>query len=127
MFVHSLIGTHYDPRRWPDPRTFRVKRFFDGIDEQMSLLEKGRAVRRTIRAREEAFDFIPFAAGPGRCVGQHFNAHEFFLVLDALVGRYRFELEHPERQVPHSEDIILGPAKGMVGVRIRHRPHSNAD
>jgi hypothetical protein len=42
-------------------------------------------------------------------------------LLDALVGRYRFELEHPERHVPHSEEIILGPAKGMVGVRIRRR------
>jgi cytochrome P450 len=121
MFVHSLIGTHYDPRRWPEPTAFRVERFFDGIEPGMPLREQGRAVRRNIRAREEAFDFIPFAAGPGRCVGQHFNAHEFLLVLDALVGRYRFELEHPERDVPHSEEIILGPAKGTVGVRIRHR------
>jgi cytochrome P450 len=87
----------------------------------MSRIEKGRAVRRNMRAREEAFDFIPFAAGPGRCPGQHFNTHEFLLVLDALVGRYHFELEHPDRDVPPSGELLLGPAQGMVGVRIRPR------
>lgn len=62
----------------------------------MSLTERGRAVRETFRAREQALDWVTFSDGPGRCPGQHFNVHEFLLVLDALLPRYRFEPVRPE-------------------------------
>jgi len=119
MVVFSVGAIHVDPERWPDPYAFRVDRWFEGIHDGMSLKERGRTVRANIRLREQAFDWLPFSDGPARCPGQHFNAHEFMLVLDALLPRYRFELIN--RDVPHGESMVVGPAPGKMGVRIRPR------
>jgi cytochrome P450 len=121
MFTCSVIGVHRDPRRWSDPHTFRIERFFDDVAQDLPLMEQGRQVRRNIRAREEALDLLAFSEGAGRCLGQNFNTHEFILVLDALLSRYEFELEHPEREVSHTETPITAPEKGMIGARIRRR------
>ena len=121
MVVISIVGIHLDPARWEDPYAFRIQRWFDGVRPEMSRVEKGKIVRANIRAREQALDWLPFSVGPGRCAGQHFNAHEFFVLLDALLPRYRFELEHPEEEVPYNEGIVRGPEKGSIGVRIRPR------
>jgi ferredoxin-NADP reductase/CRP-like cAMP-binding protein/cytochrome P450 len=121
MFVFSIIGVHLDPRRWPDPYEFRLDRWLTEIHESMSLVEKGRAVRANIRAREQALDWLPFADGPGRCPGAHFGAHEFILVLDTLLSRYRFELVKPDRNVGNNEAIVVGPETGALAVRIRPR------
>jgi cytochrome P450 len=121
MIVFSMGGIHFDPRRWSDPAAFRLERWLDGVRDGMSLTEKGRTVRATIRAREQALDSVTFSDGPARCPGQHFNAHEFVLVLDALLPRYRFELAHPDQEVPHSETMVVGPEQGRMAVRIRPR------
>jgi len=120
MIVFSIIGIHLDPERWPDPYEFRTDRWLEGVHEGMNLREKGGTVRANIRAREHAMDWLPFADGPGRCAGQHFNAHEFLLILDALLPRYHFELVDAEA-VPHSRTMIVGPEAGRMGVRIRPR------
>ncbi len=122
MIVFSVLGVHLDPERWPEPHAFRLERWLGGVREGMSLADRGRAVRSAIRAREQALDWLPFSDGPGRCPGQHFNAHEFFLVLDALLPRYRFELADPHREVRHSETMVVGPEQGRMAVRIRPRP-----
>ena len=121
MVVLSMLGVHLDPKRWPEPRAFRVERWLDGARAGTSAAERGRRVRANIRAREQAFDWIPFADGPGRCPGQHFNAHEFFLVLDALLPRYRFEPVDPAREVPASDTMVVGPEQGAMAVRVRPR------
>jgi len=125
--VASLVGVHLDPARWVTPDAFRLERWFEGIREGMSLAEKGRAVRDTLRAREQALDWIPFADGSSRCPGQYFSVHEFLLVLDALVPRYRFESMHPRRPVGHSAALVVGPEPGRMAVRIRPRRRSPSD
>jgi cytochrome P450 len=121
MIVFSFIGIHLDPARWKDPYAFQPKRWFEGVPDAAPLREKGRMVRANIRAREQALDWLPFSDGPGRCPGQHFNAHEFFVILDALLPRYRFELANPKEDVSLSESLIVGPAQGRMAVRIRQR------
>jgi ferredoxin-NADP reductase/cytochrome P450 len=121
MFICSVFGAHADPRRWREPDRFALHHFLDAAEPKAPLAERGRAVRKALRTREEAFDLIPFSAGPGRCPGNNFNAHEFVLVLDALLARFRFELVDPTRVVGPSEAIILGPEPGGVAVRIRRR------
>ena len=93
----------------------------EGVHDGMSPIEKGRAVRAAIRAREHAFDWLSFSDGPGRCPGQHFNAHEFLLVLDALLPRYHFELVHPDDEVRETETMVVGPEPGRLACRIRPR------
>jgi len=122
--IASVIGVHHDPERWPDPEAFRIERWLEGANENMSVREKGRIVRGNIRAREQAMDWLPFSDGPGRCPGQHFNAHEFLIVMDSLVPRYRFELADPHKNVIESETMIVGPEQGTVAVRIRKRSQS---
>ena len=117
----SIIGVHLDPRRWPEPRAFRLERWFEGVREGMSITERGRTVRGAIRQREQALDWVSFADGRGRCPGQHLMAHEFLLVLDALLPRYRFELAHPEREVEHGDTMVVGPEPGRMAVRLRPR------
>jgi ferredoxin-NADP reductase/cytochrome P450 len=117
----SILGVHLDPRRWPDPYAFRLERWFEGVREEMSLTEKGQAVRGAIRLREQSLDWLAFADGRGRCPGQHLMRHEFLLVLDALLPRYRFELVSPEREVGSSEAMVVGPERGRMAVRIRPR------
>jgi cytochrome P450 len=121
VFGISIVGVHLDPRRWPEPHAFRLTRWLSGIDDSMPLVEQGRTVRQVMRAREEACDWIPFAAGESRCPGHHFYTHEFFLVLDALLTRYRFEPTDPEREVTDSEAMVVGPEPGAMAVRIRRR------
>ena len=121
MVVFSILGIHLDPARWEDPYAFRIQRWFDGAGADTSRVEKGKIVRANIRAREQALDWLPFSDGPGRCAGAHFNAHEFFIILDALLPRYRFELANPGEEVPYNEGIVRGPEKGRIGVRIRPR------
>jgi len=121
MVIFSFIAIHMDPRRWKDPYAFRIERWMDGIRDEMSLREKGRTVRANIRAREQALDWLPFSDGPARCVGQNFNAHEFIVILDALLPRYRFELVNPKDEIRHTETMVVGPEAGRMAVRIRPR------
>jgi len=121
VFGISIIGVHLDPRRWSEPRAFRPARWLSAVDDTMSPAEQGRAVRQAMRTREEACDWIPFAAGESRCPGHHFYTHEFFLVLDALLTRYRFEPSEPGRDVADSETMVVGPEPGAMAVRIRRR------
>jgi cytochrome P450 len=120
MVVFSLVAVHLDPERWTDPLAFRLERWFTGTHDGMSLAEKGRAVRANIRAREQSMDWTPFSDGPGRCPGQHFNAHEFFIILDTLLPRFTFELVHSD-EVHDSNAMVVGPETGKLGVRIRKR------
>jgi len=120
MVVFSIVSVHMDPERYPDPHIFRIERWFEGIHDGMSLQEKGRTVRANLRAREQAMDWLTFADGPGRCPGQHFNAHEFLTVMDALVPRYHFELVD-SAEVPHGTSMVVGPPPGRLGARIRPR------
>jgi len=121
MVVFSVLGIHLDPRRWPEPRAFRLERWLEGVHDGADVAERGRRVRANIRAREQAFDWIPFADGPGRCPGQHFNAREFFVVLDGLLPRYRFEPVDPDREVRPSDAMVVGPEPGAMAVRVRPR------
>ncbi len=121
LLMCSPGGAHFDARRWSEPERFSIDRFLVGTDPSQSLCERGRQVRENIRAREDGLDLLSFGAGPARCPGTFFNWHESILVLDALLSRYTFELEHPEREVHPSEHPLVGPETGMLGVRIRPR------
>jgi cytochrome P450 len=124
MIVFSILGIHLDPRRWTDATAFRPERWLDGVREDAPATEQGRAVRANIRAREQRVDWMPFSDGAARCPGQYFNAHEFFLVLDALLPRYRFELASPRQEIGYSETLVVGPEPGRLAVRIRPRSRS---
>jgi cytochrome P450 len=126
LLLCSIAGAQMDPETYADPRTFRIERFLAGITPEMTLTERGRQVQATARRLEEEFRLLPFSAGPGGCVGRGFNTLEIFMVLDALLGRFSFELVDPGREVTESDAAIAGPGPGQLRVRVHRRPAPRA-
>jgi cytochrome P450/NADPH-cytochrome P450 reductase len=122
VFLCAVAAVHRDPNVYPDPEAFRIERFFEGYTAEMSPAEHGRLVMENARKLEAARRLLTFGGGQGTCPGRGFNMLEFFLVLDALLPRFVFALEHPEREVTDYVEIITGPEPGKLGGRIRRRP-----
>ncbi|MCA9518906.1 MAG: cytochrome P450, partial [Myxococcales bacterium] len=120
LFLAEITSAHLDPRRYPDPLRVDVDRWLAGT-AGLPRAEAGRAVRARYIAAEKRFDYVLFGAGPAKCLGQAFNQLEQNLVLDALLGRFRFELADPGRPVRKTRAAISGPEPGSVAVRIRRR------
>jgi cytochrome P450 len=122
LFFCSTVGTHMDPLLYPDPEVFRVERFMEGVEVDMPLAKQGAKVLENYQALSASLAVYAFGAGPGRCLGQAFNMLEFFLVLDHLLSRYRFELADPSVVIKDNTDAALtGPEPGMLGIRVRRR------
>lgn len=65
------------------------------------------------------FSYVPFGGGSRRCIGDEFAMAETVTVLQAVLSRYRLELE-TERPVPVAPLVTLRPG-GPVPVRARLR------
>jgi cytochrome P450 len=87
----GAINRH--PALWDEPHRFRPERF----DE-----------------RPKGFSFLPFSAGPRRCLGDRFSLMEQKTLLSMLLTR--FELS-PAKAIPHDADERLGAA-GFSGESI---------
>lgn len=69
----SIYGIHHRADLWPDPEAFRPERFAPDRDVPQGA-------------------YIPFAAGPRVCIGNHFAMMEAHLILADLVQRVRLDL-----------------------------------
>jgi len=94
MITLSPFVIHRHPEFWADPDQFRPERF----------------ARRDADAERHAY--LPFGAGPRRCLGVHFAMMEAQLVLATIVQRYRLELV-PGWCVESGPIMTLRPAGGM--------------
>ncbi len=79
--VINIRGLHLDPAAWPDPEGFDPDRFAPGAGSR------------------HRFQFIPFLAGPRKCLGDHFAMLEMRLVVPTLLRRLRLRYagERPPR------------------------------
>lgn len=59
------------------------------------------------------YSFLTFLHGPRGCIGQSFAKAEFACLLAAVVGRFEFELEDPEREIKMQTGITARPKGGM--------------
>jgi len=86
---------HRDPRFWDEPTAFRPERWLDGD-----------------RASVERRAYLPFGAGPRKCIGEGFAWMEGVLVLASLARRWTARLVdgHPSDTRPL---ITLRPRYGM--------------
>lgn len=64
------------------------------------------------------YAFLTFLHGPRSCIGQSFAKAEFACLLAALVGRFEFELEDPDRKIEIKGGITAKPKDGLP-IRIR--------
>lgn len=83
MLMFSPYTLHRCPRRWPEPEVFRPERFLDRSPRDLA-----------------PFTFMPFSAGPRRCVGDRFTIAVVTAVLRKFVARFRLELDARERGEP---------------------------
>ena len=90
---------HRHPEFWPNP---------EGFDPDRFLLERPKGA------------FVPFAAGPRQCIGNHFAMMEARLILATLVGQVRANLV-PGAQVVPFPCLTLRPGGG-VPVTFEFRP-----
>jgi cytochrome P450 len=96
--VMPMYGLHFDPRFWKRPEEFRPERF---LEDEIN-----------------PHAFIPFGAGPRKCIGVRLAYLEGLLALAEIVRSYELELQpgwSPER------DYRLGVWLKSVPVRLTRR------
>ncbi len=91
----SLYALHRHPRLWDAPDMFRPERF-----------EESEAEKR------HKFAYLPFSAGPRKCIGDQFAMTEGQLILATVAQRYELALA-PGHQVDTAALITLTPKHGM--------------
>ncbi len=97
----SIFHMHHDPKIFPDPESFRPRRW-ESI-------------------KPSVYEYNPFSAGPRMCIGASFALMEIKLVLAMLLTRYRFELPRDAR-VDARVAITMAPRQGLrMTVRSRDR------
>jgi cytochrome P450 len=75
-----LFSLHRRPDLWEEPDQFRSDRFLKpGVNEDY---------------------WLPFGAGPRKCIGQHFAMMEMQLVAAQLLNRFDYEVLHAEEIQP---------------------------
>lgn len=96
----SPCTLHHRRDVWPDPDRFDPDRFTEEAE-----------------ARRPRGAYLPFAAGPRVCIGNHFASMEAPMVLLGLLSRLRFETD-PRRVVVPEPFATLRPGGG-VPARVR--------
>lgn len=92
---------HRDDRFWTDPRTFRPQRWLTGD------------------ATPNDDCYLPFGAGPRRCLGQYLADAEMQLVFAELIDRFRFEPagDEPLSLAPSLTTMVTSGADLLVSRR----------
>lgn len=86
---------HRHPRYWQEPEAFRPERFMSGGEGQGA-----------------SFAYIPFGAGPRRCLGDSFAIYEMIAHLSRFARRFRLRMA-PGQQVGLEARVNLRPAQAM--------------
>lgn len=101
VVLHSYYSLHRDPRFWTDPEAYNPDRFeTDEIDK---------------------YAFIPFGAGPRRCMGMRMAYIEGILALANVLQRYDFEVP-ADWEPEHKWALATGLKSLPVTLRRRHQP-----
>ncbi len=94
--VHiSLYALHRHPRLWDAPDAFRPERFSDNEVE-----------------KRHKFAYLPFSAGPRKCIGDQFAMTEGQLILATVAQRFDLALA-PGQRIDTAALITLNPRYGM--------------
>lgn len=90
VFSHYL--THHDPEVYPDPEHFLPDRWID--------------------LKPPPFAYLPFSAGPRRCIGEAFTTRVQKTLLIRLLQRFRFTLVRGSRFDRH-QAVTMAPRQGV--------------
>jgi cytochrome P450 len=93
--VISPYAMHRHPRYWQEPDVFDPERFRPELEKELPH-----------------FVYLPFGAGPRRCIGHQFAMMEGQLVLAAVAQRFRLRLK-PGHTVRADVQVTLRPRGGL--------------
>ncbi len=91
----SFYALHRHARLWDEPDAFRPERFSDEAVEQ-----------------RHKFAYLPFSAGPRKCIGDQLALTEGQLILAAVAQHYHLTLA-PGQRIDTAALITLNPKHGM--------------
>ena len=100
--VMNLWGLHRDPRYYAEPESFNPDRWTPEFTRSLPLLA-----------------YMPFGAGPRRCIGASFAQMEMLTVLAGIAQRFQWDLP-PDQVVAPLFATTLRPLEG-VKVVLRER------
>lgn len=90
VFSHYL--THHDPEIYPEPERFRPDRWVGFAPSQ--------------------FEYLPFSAGPRRCIGEGFTTRMQKITLIRLLQRFRFTIV-PGSRFDRHQAVTVAPRAGV--------------
>jgi len=97
----SPYSVHRDPAHWPNPERFDPERFSD-----------------TANAARLRGTYIPFGAGPRKCIGDEFAMTEAVVVIASIARRYELLLP-PGHVVVEQPSVTLRPKHGLPMILTR--------
>jgi cytochrome P450 len=103
LVLINIIGMHRSARYFDQPMLFDPERFIGDREKQL-----------------EKKAFVPFAAGPRVCIGNHFALMEGQLAVAAIAQRVRLEMQPGSKRVEPEPLVTLRPKGGMPMV-VRRR------
>ncbi|XP_060068964.1 ultra-long-chain fatty acid omega-hydroxylase-like isoform X2 [Ylistrum balloti] len=91
----SIFSVHHNPTVWSESDKFIPQRFSKENSSQM-----------------DSFAFVPFAAGPRNCIGQHFAMHEEKVTIARILHRYTLEVD-PAVEVKKHPAAVMRSKNGV--------------
>lgn len=97
MLTISPYVTHRLPELWSDPLSFRPERWLAGSPDHR---------------KPAPYEFLPFGAGPHRCIGATMATTELTVMLARLVARASLRL--PAQRIRPASMISMRPRRGLL-------------
>ncbi len=94
VIITSIFNIHRHPAHWPEPTRWKPDRWTPGFEPAHRLA------------------FMPFGAGPRKCIGNNLALMEGQLILASLAQRFNFRLQ-PGQTVELEQAVTLRPKGGL--------------